>query len=114
VVVVAAVVAIVLTSHASPRVDITHQVTKVVAIDARHVGVWTLWTNLGRGPATESCDMEVTAFNADHQEIGNGRDVTGPNGTLKPGHTQRLFQVVIVNENGLGVTSPHDVEIVHC
>ena len=112
--VAASVAVVVLMGHGGAPVDIAHRVSKVVAIDFRHVGVWTLWTNEGKSPATESCEMDVTAYSAKHQDIGRGRDVTGPNGDLKPGRTQRLFQVVVMTGNGAGVTGPSDVEIVNC
>jgi hypothetical protein len=94
---------------------ITHRVVRVVALNEQSVRVWVTWTDTGTASGSASCVMNVTAYDAYGDETGSGVDSTGPNGNLKPGQTQTLYQDIVITDNDAAdVTSLKDVQIVDC
>jgi hypothetical protein len=102
-------------SKTSSGGDIHHQVYAVVPLDAQHVRIFIRWTNDGKSPASASCSLQATAYSQFGDDIGSGFDSTGTNGNVDPGQTQVTRQdLVITDNNAVGVRSTKDVSITDC
>jgi hypothetical protein len=114
VVVVAVIVIAALTGGGGPSANIKNSVVAVSVLDGSEVRIYIDWTNTGEGTGSTSCVINTNVYNQFGDLTTTEVTSTGPNGNLKPGQTQKLYQDQGVTAGDAQYVKASDVSIMDC
>jgi hypothetical protein len=115
VVVVVAVAIIAGVASSGPRAKIVGHAYAVVPLTGNLVRVYMEFTNTGKASGTSSsCQLETNVYNEFGDNVNYEVNQTAPNGNLKPGQSQRIYQDIGVNNGDAAYTKLKGITITSC